>query len=46
MKTENKEFIKTTAIVMGVLLGLAGLMFVLVKVLDDFGLLYNVNVIP
>jgi len=42
MKTENKDFIKTTAIVMGILWGLAGLMFVLVKVLDDLGLLYNV----
>lgn len=40
MIKENKEFIKSTGIVMGVLWGLAGLMFVLVKVLDDLGLLY------
>ena len=42
MKTENKEFIKTASITMIVLWGIAGLMFVLVKVLDDLGLLYNV----
>jgi hypothetical protein len=41
MKKENKEFIKSTAIVMGILWGLAGLAFLSVKILDEAGLLYT-----
>lgn len=40
MKKENKEFIKTTTITMGILWALAGLTFLSVKIMDDLGLLY------